>query len=659
MTMPLLTSRRLPQKLFLISLSFALPIAVLLYFMIAGINDDIRFAQKELAGNEYLRTLHDLQRGLLRHHILSAGETLPDAELITEQSKIDSALQRLALAQRQSGVSLEVTDDGLRKRQRASAQPSELDASWQRLKSDLNTLSPAARDVRHRQLRENVGQLAAHVGNTSNLILDPDLDSYYLMDATTLGLPRLQNRLSDLRLALRGADGAAAAQGTLSGTMISLLREVDRDAVVDSLRQALLEDPNFYGASPTLRQIEPALDAFTVAIDELLRLTTTDPATPTSTLDLAITKSSDAAAHLREVAARELDTLLTTRINQYASRRMWALFLTVAALAVSVVLVVVVARSVTQPLSECVSGLQALANRDLTHRLNHSSNCEIGEISTAVDQAAAGMQAAMQSLRTSANELHVAADRQSEVSCQMSSNAEQTSVQARRASSVAEQVSQNARAVSVAVSELNTAIREIANNAQQAARVATDAVELAATTNTTVAKLGHSSAEISEVIKVINSIAEQTNLLSLNATIEAARAGEAGKGFAVVANAVKELAKQTAQATESIRRKIDATQQDIRESVGAISRISHTVQQINDFQNSIAGAVEEQTVVTRDISRNVADAAKGATEIAENIALVARAAEGTAAGATATRVAAEDATRLASQLNGLVSQFRS
>lgn len=659
MTMPLLTSRRLPQKLFLISLSFALPIAVLLYFMIAGINDDIRFAQKELAGNEYLRTLHDLQRGLLRHHILSAGETLPDAELITEQSKIDSTLQRLALAQRQSGVSLEVTDDGLRKRQRASAQPSELDASWQRLKTDLSTLSPAARDVRHRQLRENVGLLAAHVGNTSNLILDPDLDSYYLMDATTLGLPRLQNRLSDLRLALRGADGAAAAQGTLSGTMISLLREVDRDAVVDSLRQALLEDPNFYGASPTLRQIEPALDAFTVAIDELLRLTTTDPATPTSTLDLAITKSADAAAHLREVAARELDTLLTTRINQYASRRMWALFLTVAALAVSVVLVVVVARSVTQPLSECVSGLQALANRDLTHRLNHSSSCEIGEISTAVDQAAAGMQAAMQSLRTSANELHVAADRQSEVSCQMSSNAEQTSVQARRASSVAEQVSQNARAVSVAVSELNTAIREIANNAQQAARVATDAVELAATTNTTVAKLGHSSAEISEVIKVINSIAEQTNLLSLNATIEAARAGEAGKGFAVVANAVKELAKQTAQATESIRRKIDATQQDIRESVGAISRISHTVQQINDFQNSIAGAVEEQTVVTRDISRNVADAAKGATEIAENIALVARAAEGTAAGATATRVAAEDATRLASQLNGLVSQFRS
>jgi methyl-accepting chemotaxis protein len=269
------------------------------------------------------------------------------------------------------------------------------------------------------------------------------------------------------------------------------------------------------------------------------------------------------------------------------------------------------------------------------------------------------MKGAMKSLRASAIELNQAADRQTEVSSQMSTTAEQTSQQAQRASVVAEQVSQNTQAVSLAVSELSTAIREIANNTQQAARVATDAVQLAATTNDTVTKLGHSSAEIGEVIKVITSIAEQTNLLSLNATIEAARAGEAGKGFAVVANAVKELAKQTAQATETIRRKIDATQNDIRDSVTAISRISHTIEQINDFQNSIAGAVEEQTVVTRDISRNVADAAKGTAEIAGNIVQVARAAEGTAAGSVATRAAARDATRLASQLNELVSLFRS
>ena len=184
-------------------------------------------------------------------------------------------------------------------------------------------------------------------------------------------------------------------------------------------------------------------------------------------------------------------------------------------------------------------------------------------------------------------------------------------------------------------------------------------MQLAATTNIAVIKLGQSSTEIGEVIKVITNVAEQTNLLSLNATIEAARAGEAGKGFAVVANAVKELAKQTAGATVTIRHKIDAIQNDVRDSVLAISRISHTIEQINEFQNSIAGAVEEQTVVTREISRNVADAAKGTLEIAGNIVQVARAAEGTAAGAVATRSAAQDATRLANQLNELVSQFRS
>jgi len=362
---------------------------------------------------------------------------------------------------------------------------------------------------------------------------------------------------------------------------------------------------------------------------------------------------------LGNIGERELTELLSIRAKVFRNGRLWSLLLTALALAVAVGMVAIVARSITVPLANCVAGLQSLANRDLTRRMNVKSDSEIGEISTAVDQAADGMLAAIRSIRSGASELNRAADRQTDVSSQMSTNAEMTSQQAHRTSLVAEQVNNNTQAVSLAMNELSTAIREIANNTHQAARVATDAVQLAATTNSTVAKLGQSSAEIGEVIKVITSIAEQTNMLSLNATIEAARAGEAGKGFAVVANAVKELAKQTASATETIRHKIDVTQSDIRDSVAAISRISHTIQQINDFQNSIAGAVEEQTVVTRDISRNVADAAKGTLEITENVIQVAKAAEGTAAGAAATRTAAEDATRLATQLNELVSQFRS
>ena len=666
MSMHLLTSRRIPNKLWWISFSFALPISVLLYFTIAGINKDIRFAERELAGNEYQSPLHELLRHLPRHQWLAGHAGAAESEILAEQSKIDLAFQRLDAVQRTLGYGLQVTDDGLARRNRAGAQPRELAAAWQKLKADLPSLSPAACATRHRQLREAVRQLVSHVGDMSSLILDPDLDSYYLMDATLLGLPRTQNRLADLRLAAQPAFAKSELTADDVTQLVIIgrfLREVDMDAVRTSVQTALAEDPNFYDVSSTIRQIDPALGTFVSSMEDLLRLlAVTDPAavkTQAAAIDQAAIKASEAASQLRELAVLELNTLLRIRVSAYRWERVWALSLTALALLLSLMLVMFVARSVTRPLSRCVSGLQSLAARDLTRRLAIHEDSEIGEIATAVDQVADGMQSAMQSLLDSASQLNRAADRHSDVSSQMSVNAQQTSEQAQRAATVAEQVSENTKAVSLAVSELNTAIRAIANDTQQAAHVANDAVRLAEITNDTVAKLGHSSVEIRDVIKVINSIAEQTNLLSLNASIEAARAGEAGKGFAVVANAVKELAKQTAQATEVIRRKIDATQSDIRESVAAISRISTTIQQINDFQNSIAGAVEEQTVVTRDISRNVADSAKGAIEIADNVALVARAAEGTAAGAAATRTAAVDATRLAARLNELVSLFRS
>ncbi|MEI8383839.1 MAG: methyl-accepting chemotaxis protein [Planctomycetota bacterium] len=659
----LLTSRRIPNKLLWISMSFSLPIAVLLYFMVAGINDDIGFAERELAGNEYQRPLHDLLRHLARHQVLAGGAEL---EIVSEQGKIDQALQRLEGVQRLFGQSLQVTDAGLAQRQRSGSAPSDIATSWQKLKSEQGTLTIASSEVRHRQLREAIRQLVTHVGDTSNLILDPELDTYYLMDATLIGIPRIQNRMSDLRQSVRVAFAKPELDATdllNLGAMARLLREADFKHVVDSLRSALAEDQNFHGINNSIRQIEPALESFINLVEGLLKqldVSTIEQAKGRgSEIDAQLVKSLDASHQLRETASRELDQMLRIRISNLKSKRLWSLLLTALALIIAITLVILVARSITVPLSNCVTGLQSLANRDLTRRLHYQSESEIGDISAAVDQAADGMLGAIKSIRASASELNRAADRQTDVSSQMSATAEQTSQQAQRASAVAEQVSQNTQAVSMAVSELSTAIREIANNTQQAARVATDAVQIAATTNTTVTKLGQSSAEIGEVIKVITSIAEQTNLLSLNATIEAARAGEAGKGFAVVANAVKELAKQTATATETIRRKIDVTQSDIRDSVAAINRISHTIQQINDFQNSIAGAVEEQTVVTRDISRNVADAAKGTSEIAGNITLVARAAEGTAAGASATRTAAQDATRLAAQLNELVTQFRS
>ncbi len=239
---------------------------------------------------------------------------------------------------------------------------------------------------------------------------------------------------------------------------------------------------------------------------------------------------------------------------------------------------------------------------------------------------------------------------------QMVSNAEETATQAGVVSAAAEQVSKNVQTVATGTEEMSASIKEIAKNANDAAKVAATAVKAAETTNTTISKLGESSAEIGKVIKVITSIAQQTNLLALNATIEAARAGEAGKGFAVVANEVKELAKETAKATEDISQKIEAIQADTKSAVTAITEISAVINKINDYQNTIASAVEEQTATTNEITRNVAEAAKGSKEIAQNITGVATAAKSTTAGANDTQKASAELSKMAAALQELANQ---
>ncbi len=243
------------------------------------------------------------------------------------------------------------------------------------------------------------------------------------------------------------------------------------------------------------------------------------------------------------------------------------------------------------------------------------------------------------------------------VSQQMAGNAEETATQANVVSAASEQISRNVASVASASEQMQASIREIAKNANESARVAGNAVTVAHSTNQTVTKLGESSQEIGNVIKVITSIAQQTNLLALNATIEAARAGEAGKGFAVVANEVKELAKQTAKATEDIGRKIEAIQGDTQGAVKAIEEIGTIINQINDISNSIATAVEEQTVTTNEIGRSVSEAAKGVDDIAKNIGGVAVAAKNTTQGANDTQKASRELSQMAARLQTVVSKF--
>jgi methyl-accepting chemotaxis protein len=302
--------------------------------------------------------------------------------------------------------------------------------------------------------------------------------------------------------------------------------------------------------------------------------------------------------------------------------------------------------------------VSAAEEGDLSQEVTVSGSDAIGQMGEGLSGFLKKMRTNIQAIGHNAETLASSAEELTAVSQQMAGNAEETSAQSGVVSAASEQVSKNVQTVSTGAEEMSSSIKEIAQNATEASRVAADAVKVAETTNTTISKLGESSAEIGQVVKVITSIAEQTNLLALNATIEAARAGEAGKGFAVVANEVKDLANQTAKATEEISGKIGAIQTDTQNSVTAIAEISEVINKINDISNTIASAVEEQTATTAEIGRNVGEAAKGTAEIAQNITGVAQAAQSTTQGATDTQNASGELSKMAAELQGLVGQFK-
>ena len=314
--------------------------------------------------------------------------------------------------------------------------------------------------------------------------------------------------------------------------------------------------------------------------------------------------------------------------------------------------------AVIEPVKEASVVLSKIAGGDLVARVEGQYRGDHAHIKDDINRMASNLQENFRTLGQNAQALASSSEELTAVSHQMAGNAEETATQANVVSAASEQVTRNVATVASGGEQMQSSIREISKNANEAARVAKNAVHSATATNVTVTKLGESSTEIGNVIKVITSIAQQTNLLALNATIEAARAGEAGKGFAVVANEVKELAKQTAKATEEIGQKIEAIQGDTKAAVGAIGEITTVINQINDISNAIASAVEEQTVTTNEINRSMAEAAKGVGDISKNITGVAVAAKDTTQGANNTQKAAQELTQMASRLQGLVSRFR-
>ena len=316
-----------------------------------------------------------------------------------------------------------------------------------------------------------------------------------------------------------------------------------------------------------------------------------------------------------------------------------------------------------QALKVRIEHLLKAVNAAATGYLNHpievdGENDDLSHMATALKELLAELRNNFANINHTAAELNAASVELNTMSEAIINVAADNSEQAVCAAATATQVTASVDTAVAATEEMSASIKEIAGNAAKAAKVAAHAVHLVESTDTSVRQLADSSAGIGNVLKVIASIAEQTNLLALNATIEAARAGEAGKGFAVVANEVKELAKETAKATEEIEQRIASIQTDTSTAVHAIGDINTIVKQISDIQSTIASAVEEQTATTAEINQTITSAAQGNSEINTIISNISQQTQRNQDSAQNVKTSAKQLDDMACALQALVAVFQ-
>jgi len=359
-----------------------------------------------------------------------------------------------------------------------------------------------------------------------------------------------------------------------------------------------------------------------------------------------------------------------------------------AAIVVCGIVTMLVANHIVRPLAKTVDMLRDIAQGegDLTKRLDVSGRDEIGQLAqwfnTFMDKLQQIITQIAGTARTAANEAMGLASTSTQMASQAehlngstttaAASTEQMNSNMKNIASSSEEMSTNIRTVASAVEQMTSCIREIAKNADQAASVAQKAARLAEDSDGKIAQLGQAADQIGKVVEVIQDIAEQTNLLALNATIEAARAGDAGKGFAVVANEVKELAKQTTEATEDIRNRVQAIQGSTGGAVKSIGEIRVAIQSVSDVSQSIASAVEQQSVTTNEIANNIAQTASASefvsqnvhqiaaasSDISRNISGVGQAVHQTTEGVVRIQTASKDLSQLSEELRALVGRFK-
>ncbi|MEO6713016.1 MAG: methyl-accepting chemotaxis protein [Mycobacteriales bacterium] len=640
----LLSRLRYVWKFVIIGLALMLPLAFVATSYVDQQRASQAFSAKERVGLRYLAATTGVLDELIASRAAAVSAAIDGAPVATMRAELTAAIGALDAADSRDGDEL-----GLR-------------SKWTEVQAAITAGVAKPGDARavfyaYSAAVDSVLKLVVEIGERSNLILDPDLDSFYVMDALVTQLPRLSDsagRVADLQHVMTtertddeeilDREAYTLANSTLvtaTATLAANLNTATTATSDDSLGADIAKPSETLAAKGNRLANE---GASVVTVGSALMITADD--------------YHEAATKLRTGAQAALDRLLVTRIGGLQRQERLVELVALVGGLLAAYLFYAFYRSVTRSVGAVVAATRRLAEGDLTTRVRVDGRDELADIAVAVNAAVDRMRAALMSIADHASSLDSASTEVSVVSRSLSSLADETESHSKVVAEAAEEVAQQVQVV--VTEQLSESLKDFASTAVSANQVlsAANRAVLTVTGNEErMERLAESSRAIGEIVQLINSIAEQTNLLALNATIEAAHAGTAGKGFGIVASEVKDLARETAQATESISQRVKAIRTEADLAMVAASQAKDAILEIQENQQSIAVSMEEQTVLAGGIGRSLGDAVERSTSVARDVASFSQTAGETSSGARDLSASAAHLAAVAAQLTSVVQGF--
>ncbi len=690
-----LTQLSIRNRLLIIMAVFLLPILILAYELNTRLEESIAFSTNEQHGAKMTAPLQKLLNLFADYQMPSLqkanGDNSVDGDIAAVAGDIDQYLAKLVTLDEELGAELDMTPEGFKKHgQSETLTVANLKQKWEAAKT-----APFSRDA-FQAIMADVTTMIKHVGNASGLILDGDLDTYYIIDASFNAFPATTNTLTKLQIDGYEAlhKGAGKAEGEDAIHVGNIADELEHNFVPhihDSITTALHEDANFHEANANFQaDISKKLadyDALSKEIIATVRKLESGAEVNANEYVEIVDKQHNATSTFARATLASLDSMIETRLADLRSSRNRVMGLSIGIVCLAFLLSLVISNSISSPLKKMTETMKKLSDGDTSVEIPSTNDgSEVGAIAKSVLVFKDNM-IQTDKLRAEQEQLKVRAEAEkrqtmnamadgfessvksvvTEVSAsatQMQGNAERLSTLAGETksnsaivSSSATTAAQTATQVAAAAEELTAAIGEISAQVQKSSTVANQASSQAESINQSMHLLVEKSNRVGEVIQFITNIASQINLLALNATIESARAGEAGRGFAVVASEVKNLANQTAKATEEIVQQVQSMQEATQGAVQSVGEIISIINEISQSTAGVAAAVEEQSAATNEISRNIAHTAQGTSEISRSITAVEQGAEETGSSSRQVLDSAKMLTTQAATLSQKVDEF--